>query len=260
MTTAIKIDSWRKFVKQVRSNNDNLLCRLEQFPHAILVGGCQRSGTTMLSDVIMQSDKIVNLSGIDKELTAALILSGNASAPLGDRYCFQTTYLNECYIEYWQYSGNQKLIWVIRNPFSVAYSLTRFSENFCLDELFTSCGHAFMDENDRRKFNRFGLWSVSRIRRACYAYNAKIAQIVSIMDKLGRDKVLVIDYDELVNNKEILLPKVFDFVDLPYKHEYGDMIHAKSIKKSNKLSERNRNLINSLCLPSYQKAKELVSV
>lgn len=260
MTDFLHIDSWKKFAKHIRPKNSRLLCQLEQFPDAILVGGCQRSGTTMLSEIIMQSNKVVDLTAVDKELNAALILSGNTPPPTNDgRYCFQTTYLNENYEEYWKYGSDQKLIWIIRKPLSVIYSLTRFSEKFCLDELFLSCGYALMEDNYQQRFNAFGLWAISRIRRACYSYNAKAAQAMAIMDQLGGERMLVIDYDELVNDKTTVLATVFDFIGLPFQDEYGDLIHKKSLKKSNKLSEQQQILVNSLCMPSYQRVRELIA-
>ena len=90
------------------------------FGGAILVTGCQRSGTTILSRIITRSDGMVDYwFGRDDELDAALILSGHVwHSPVG-RYCFQTTYLNECYEEYFQCDLNQKIIWMIRSPYSV---------------------------------------------------------------------------------------------------------------------------------------------
>jgi hypothetical protein len=41
--------------------------------------------------------------GSDNELDAALILSGRVAHEPQGRYCFQTTYLNECYSEYFEH-------------------------------------------------------------------------------------------------------------------------------------------------------------
>jgi hypothetical protein len=46
------ITSWRGFAKEVRSKQLKLLVNLENFPNSILVTGCQRSGGTILAQVI----------------------------------------------------------------------------------------------------------------------------------------------------------------------------------------------------------------
>jgi ligand-binding sensor domain-containing protein len=40
--------------------------------------------------------------GRDDELDAALILSGHVDHQQNGRYCFQTTYINECFREYFE--------------------------------------------------------------------------------------------------------------------------------------------------------------
>jgi hypothetical protein len=44
-------NTWPKFARSVRSKQDKLLSRLEEFPDSILIAGCQRSGTTMLARI-----------------------------------------------------------------------------------------------------------------------------------------------------------------------------------------------------------------
>ena len=50
MTEIIK--RWPQFEKKVRLRGVELLKRLDDFPDSILVTGCQRSGTTMLTKII----------------------------------------------------------------------------------------------------------------------------------------------------------------------------------------------------------------
>ena len=72
-----RIKTWRRFAREVRPKGCRLLSRLERFPKSVLVTGCQRSGTTMLSRIITQSEGMTNYwFGKDDELDAALILSG----------------------------------------------------------------------------------------------------------------------------------------------------------------------------------------
>jgi len=254
-----KIKSWKKFARLVRSNGCDLLSRIDEFPNSVLISGCQRSGGTMLSRIISSSDHIVNFSwGSDEELDAALILSGYVDMPIHGRFCFQTTYLNECYKEYYSHaSSSYKLVWLVRNPYSVVYSLLHNWSRFALNELFNGCGSTLLTREEKRKYERFGIMAISRLKRACYSYNAKVSQIFDIREKLGVNRVLVIEYDNLVRMKEKILPLIFNFVDLEYKDIYGSQIRTSSLMKADRLSTRERDLIAQFCVPVYEKAKLL---
>ena len=124
--TEKKINNWQQFTDFVRLSNRPLLEHLDDFNEPVLVTGCQRSGTTMLSQILTESAGMVNYGSDNSlELDGALILSGHSEhEPLPNgRYCFQTTYLDDFYHEYFDHQGRFKLIWVIRNPASVVYSL-----------------------------------------------------------------------------------------------------------------------------------------
>ena len=120
-----------------------------------------------------------------------------------------------------------------------------------------ACGMDHTPEHIIRRYNRFGLFSVSRLTRACMSYNAKISQIYSIIEKLGSDMVYVIDYDNLVKQKDILLPDLYDFIDLPFQNKYADAILSSSLNKADKLSARERQMIDELCMPVYEKLQAL---
>jgi hypothetical protein len=70
------ITSWQQFRQLTQSRGCRLLRRLGDFPRSILVAGCQRSGKTILSRIMTQSDGTVNCwFGTDGELAAELILT-----------------------------------------------------------------------------------------------------------------------------------------------------------------------------------------
>jgi hypothetical protein len=228
----------------VRTPGRRLLERLDDFPDSILVTGCQRSGTTMLARVITRSDGMRNFwFGRDDELDAALILSGYVEHDTTGRHCFQTTYLNERYPEYFGRSREHTVIWVLRNPYSVVHSLLyhwgRFSR-FAFNEL-------------------FGRWGLSRLLRACLSYNGKVSQLFALKEGLGTSRLLVLEYDELVKHKYELLPRVYAFIDLPFHDDYTERIHAKSVDKAASLSTHERATIERLCMPVYERARSLVS-
>ncbi len=257
-----EIGTWRKFARHVRSGGCHLLKNLGDFPNAVLVSGCQRSGTTMLARIIFKSEGMVDYwTGPDDELDAALILSGNKKgfsiAP--GRYCFQTTYLNECFHEYFQHKGGFRLIWVLRNPYSVIHSMLYNWSRFALNELFEACGAGYLEGDEKRRYERLGLIMVGRARRACLAYKGKTMQLFEIKRELG-DDVMVVDYDELVSDSAALFDQIYDFIDLPFKSQYISPINKKSIKKAERLPQRAHDMVSDICMPVYTQARSLLSV
>ena len=255
-----QITTWKKFARKVRSGGCNLLARLDEFPNSILVSGCQRSGTTMLSRLITQSEGMVNYwFGRDDELDAALILSGFVPHTPRGRYCFQTTYLNECVCEYYDHMKGHNIIWVLRNPFSVIHSMLHNWRNFALNELFEACGVHLLNEKEKRFYKWFGVWGISRLKQACLSYNGKVSQLFDLTRRLKRDAIIIVDYDSLVSKKNDILPLIYRFVDLTYKSKYAEMIHSESLRKSNLLSKREYAFIERMCMPIYNEAKKLVN-
>ena len=211
----IAIDTWKQFTSKIRSKGCNLLKTLDEFQGAVLVTGCQRSGTTMLARIITQSDGMTNYwVGSDDELDAALILAGVNPHLSSGRYCFQTTYVDECYREYFEHKGDYKIIWVLRNPFSVVYSLLYNWAPSALDGTFSKCAAQGLKGFDARLYKLIGHKSISRARRACELYKAKTLQLFELLDTFGTEKVFIVDYDELVLHKEIVLPKIFQYINL----------------------------------------------
>ncbi len=254
----MKIKTWKQFAKKVRSRGCNLLDKIENFQEPILVTGCQRSGTTILSRVITQSDGMVNFQfSKDDELDAALILAGQVSHKTLGRYCFQTTYVNECYEEYFSLKNDFKMIWVIRNPDSVIHSLIYNWRRWALNELFRACGAKLLDDRMAERYKRFGVIAVPPLLRACYSYLGKISQLYELNEALGPDILKVIDYDDLVLDKGIILKGIFDFINIPFKTEYTRLIHSKSINNKMRLKNNELNWIKEICLPAFGKAKTL---
>jgi hypothetical protein len=254
------ITTWPQFHQEVRLSGHRLLPRLKDFPNAILITGCQRSGTTMLTRIINLSDELTKYwFGPDEELDSALILSGYVDHRPEGRYCFQTTYVNRAYYEYYYQENQFKLIWVLRNPVSVIYSMLNNWHDFSLGVLFSLCGAPRLAGFDALRFRLIGEKGLSKLRRACWAYNGKVSQLFELMRNIEPDKLIVIDYDDLVINKESVLPKIYSSLDLGYKREYAERIHSKSVDKGKLFRQRDLALVYSLCEPIYKRAKEYVT-
>ena len=254
-----RIRTWKQFARNVRKDSPDLLCQLTLFHDAVLVTGCQRSGTTALASVISTSNGMLNHSvGEDDELTAALILSGELNVKHDGRYCFQTTYLNERYVDYYKHiNDHYKIIWVIRNPFSVIYSMLHNWGNFAFNELFISCGYPMLSDDDKKNYRYFGRLSISRVRRACMCYIGKCQQLLELDKKFGNEKILIVDYDDLVKEKDQFLTKIFKFINLPFEASYREKLHRKSVNKANRLTKKEVDTIEKYCVSVYRQVKNL---
>jgi hypothetical protein len=214
----------------------------------------------MLARIITRSAGMVNYwFGKDDELDAALILSGYVAHTPQGRYCFQTTYLDESYKEYYEHHGPFKIIWLIRNPYSVVTSLMYNWRSSALSGTFRKCGANQLDGMEKKIYSIGGARWISRPRQASFLYKAKTLQLLELVDKLGSDRIFVVDYDDLVLDSDTILKQIYSFVDLDYDPEYAKQIHRKSISKKSRLSEREKRIIRDIAEPVYQKAQLLRS-
>jgi hypothetical protein len=254
------ITTWLQFNSIVRKEGNNLLKRLSEFPNSILVTGCQRSGTTMVARIITQSDGMTNYwFSPDDELDAALILSGYVDhRPLG-RYCFQTTYVNNWCRENYLQLRKHKVLWVLRNPYSVVYSMLYNWKDVALVGLFKMCGISQLAGPDAWLYKLLGVRGVRKLQRACYIFNGKVSQLSLLRQNLGPDSLMVVDYDDLIARKEIVLPAIYQFINLKYRDEYSQKIHSKSRSKAKGLSKKERSTIKKMCEPLYLKTTELLT-
>ncbi len=259
MSRLSNIKSWEHFAEQVRKTELPLLRELDNYANSILVTGCQRSGTTMLARILAASDGVGSYKFTkDDELDAALILAGREDVERKNiRYCFQTTYVNECYPEYSNVKGKHKMIWVLRNPYSVIHSFLNNWGRFAFNELFRSCGMNFLSYNERSKLNLFGIWRIDKLHRACLSYNGKLKQIEELSTGLPNIDIMFVEYDELVQNKNVILQEIYDFVGLEYKSAYGDVIREKSINKADSMNDSDKKIIASMCDKAYENACRL---
>jgi hypothetical protein len=247
--------TWQRFHSGVRKPGMPFLKNLSHYPQSVLVAGCQRSGTTMLTRLIAASPGFSRLALTrDDELDAALALAGIIDLPRERRYCFQTTYLNERCREYQLLGPQHRLIWVLRNPFSVVYSMLHNWQRFGLNELYEGCG---IDDASPARMRRTALpWPLgpSQIEKACLAYRGKVAQTLALRDLVQPGQLLIIDYDALVAAPDTLLPRIFAFVGAPYEASFAKGIRRDSVKKADRLSRRSRGLIETLALPTYRQS------
>jgi len=254
-----RITKWAQFERNVRRRQDDLLRELPRYPDAILVAGCQRSGTTAVTRIIRSAIGMPDLHiTTDDELDAALILSGRHESTHSGRHCFQTTYLNDSVDEYFRHD-NYRLVWLLRRPAAVVQSMLRNWKYGALVRLFQRCGSTRLDSRELARFKYLGALGFTRLRMACLSYNAKTAQIHELAARLPGSQLLVIDYDDLVEDRDRVLPALLAFCGVAYDESYAKVLR-RSGKSQRKLLGRNAyDIIDRTCMGEYERARTCLS-
>lgn len=253
------IDSWAEFHRVVKRPGRALLARLGDYVDSVLVAGCQRSGTTALTRLLKRSEVLADYGfGPDDELDGALLLAGYVNRFTSGRHCFQTTYLNDHFPEYYDHE-RFKLVWLLREPASVVYSMLHNWRRSALDRLYEACGRGVAESFERRSSSLTPLLGLSRLDKACASYVAKTEQTAVLKERLGA-KIMIVDYDDLVVNKAVLLPQIFDFVGLEFKPELLGHLHAKSVHRGKRLSDREARRVEETCRAVYERNRRLTTI
>jgi len=253
------IRSWAAFHAIVKQPNRPLLAKLDEYSDAILVAGCQRSGTTALARLLKRADGMIDHAfGHDDELDGALLLAGYATRGTEGRHCFQTTYLNDRFREYFDHR-DFRLIWMLREPRSVVYSMLNNWKRGALNRLFDACGADVLAQADPAPSMSHTWLGPSRLAKACSSYVAKTAQTAELRERLG-DRISIVDYDELVARKQELLPELCEFVGLEYDARLGDALHARSVAKREQLGARDADYVDRFCSAVYADALALRTI
>ena len=255
-----QISNWTQFERQVRRSGAPLLAELDRFPDALLIAGCQHSGTAAVTRLLRSAGAMptFNLTR-DDELDAALILSGRLEYSTDERACFQTTYLNDHVHEYFDHCGF-RLVWIIRPPEPVVRSMLYNWKRGALNRLFRTCGSTLLNEEQTRRYKRFGNLAFDRLTKACLSYNAKNMQIQILAERIPPHRLKVIEYESLVTNQRGRLADLLAFCGVangaPPEHE----LHTRGLRKPNGFSMKQRARIAALCDPLFQRAQRYLAV
>ncbi len=248
------VRSWAQFERKVRRSRPKLLHRLDDYETPILVAGCQRSGTTvvtrMLRDALGMPDTAATS---DDELDAALILAGSIDHPYRGRCVFQTTYVNDAIDEYFEHD-NYRLVWILRHPHAVVQSMLFNWRRGALRRLFRHCGSQRLPADRLQLLDRYGTLPFSRLDMACYSYAAKTAQTHELIEHLDNSRLLIIDYDDLLNRPADLTAEILRFSGLPVDNTLGDRLKRSKKSKKERLSTADKARVDELCLAEYREA------
>jgi len=253
--------SWKRFNKNIATGRRPLLQELRRFPDAVLVAGCQRSGTTAVTRVLTNSPGFTNFRITqDNELDAALILSGEIQYAEPGRHCFQTTYLNDSYREYLTSGSTFQLIWILRNPLSVVYSMLYHWRVFALEDLYRRCGAPVAKPYFLRTAQGVTREGPSQLEKACFSYVGKSIQVRDLASSLPKHRLMIIDYDELCLAPDMILPNVFQFVGVEFNLGYADSLNSSSLNKASHLTTAEESLVSDICVGAYDEAMSYKSV
>ena len=191
--------------------------------------------------------------GHDDELDGAVLLAGHATRETEGRHCFQTTYLNDRFREYFEHGGF-RLIWMLREPRSVVYSMLNNWKRGALNRLFDACGAEVLAQAGRTRRRSAARGSGPRAsRRPARPTSAKTAQTFELCERLG-SRIAVVDYDELVAKKHELLPKLCEFAGVAYDTRLADALHDRSVGKRDRLGARDAEHVDRFCAGVYERA------
>ena len=219
-----------------------LLDRLDEFPNALLIAGCDWSATTAVTRLFKRLSCFADSSwGHDDELDGALLLAGLRSRQSLARHCFQTTYLRERWHEYFEHEGF-RLVWIVREPRAAVHSLLGNRQKQLPRR--TALGLAGKSAEGH---------AASRLERACAAYVASIRQTLELKQRLG-SRVAIVDYDELARNRERLLPALCRFASVDCDTALLRHLHGKSVRKG-ALASWEAMVIDELASPAYRHAR-----
>lgn len=253
-----RVDSWQQFHDIVKPGRA-LLARLDDYGGSILVAGCQRSGTTAVTRLLKRAQGIADARfSSDDELDGALLLAGYVETSSSGKHCFQTTYLNDRFTEYFEHE-HFKLVWVLREPAAVVRSMLRNWKRDALNRLFYACGRFHLEALPPERSTLDCWLGLSRLDKACVSYVAKTKQAFTLHRELG-ERMLIVDYDDLMLGKEALVPRICRFADLPYSPEMLTHLHGKSVANGKRLLRREAERVEAVCLPVYRRAMRLCAL
>jgi hypothetical protein len=186
------------------------------------------------------------------------LLAGQVGCRVRGRYCFQTTYLNDRIDEYFEHD-RFRLIWIIREPMAVVYSMLHNWKYGALRRLYDACGRPQLTgiPGDR---NPLPQWlGPSRLTMACASYVGKAKQTFLLSERLG-ERMMIVDYDEMVLHKDQLLPRIFNFAGVEPTAVSFDRIHNRSVGKGKRFSRRAADRIAQACEPVYRETLRLRTI
>lgn len=233
------ITSWSELYAAVA--DQPLLAKLDDYPDALLIAGCDRSAVTAITHLFKRLPGFADTSwSHNDELDGALMLAGLRPRGAAGRSCFQTTYLGERYREYLAHE-QFKLVWIVREPRAAVRSLL------------SSRDRGWAPWPAHRVAGKPEGRGASRLEKACTAYITSVRQTLELKERLG-ERMAVIDYDELSADRNRLLPALCRFASVGCNASLLRHLHGKSVRKGT-LASFEAAIVDQLAMPVYRRAR-----
>jgi hypothetical protein len=234
------ITSWAAFYAAMA--DQPLLGKLDAFPDALLIAGCDWSATTAITRLFKRLPCFFDASwSHDDELDGALLLAGLRDRRSLGRHCFQTTYIRGGYHEYFEHD-DYRLVWIVREPRAAVRSLLCNRQKTLPRR--TALGLPGKSESGQ---------AASRLERACATYVSSIQQTLELKAHLG-ERMAVVDYDELAADRERVLPALCRFASVGCEPRLLRRLPGKSVRKGG-LASWQAAIVDQLALPGYRRAR-----
>ncbi len=143
---------------------------------------------------------------------------------------------------------------MLREPHSVVYSMLYNWRRDALKRLFQACGIEQLHAARAAGSAIRGWPGPSRFEMACAAYVSKTLQTLELVAGLSHDRLLVVDYDDLVLRRSVLVPRIFEFAGVPYDEDSATRLHARSITRRSRFTRARALHIDRVCGAVYERA------
>jgi hypothetical protein len=234
------ITSWHDYYAAL-GERPRLAC-LDDYADALLIAGCDWPAVTAITRLFKRLPGFADSSWEhDDELDGALLLGGLQEGPTDGRHCFQTSFVRERYREYFAHDG-YRLVWIVREPRAAVRSLLGVRQRALPRR--TALGLAPKSAAGQ---------GASRLEKACATYVATIRQTIELKDQL-RERMAVVDYDELARDRARLLPALCRFAAVACDSRALRHLHGKSVRPP-ALATWEASIIDELALPAYRRAR-----
>lgn len=247
---------WMYFNEWLAPRQKVLLTGLSIYTDPILVTGCQRSGTTIVTRLVRECDDVAAFPDCkDDELFGARVLAGLASYPAEHkRVCFQSTYLNDRYSEYFRQQKPFSLVWLLRNPYDVVGSMVYNWKRYPLYDLFRKCGleAARSFKAVPRSTSRAG--ALSAVEKASFSYVGKLRQLDDVIKNQSKNtmcKLIIAEYEAIAGDPVNAVRDLFSFLSLEFEDRVVSKFSGSKLAGGGRLSASEMQTVQTICEQPY---------
>jgi hypothetical protein len=244
----------------------SLLKKLHLFPGAVLVGGCQRSGTSIAARCLSYCGAVRVVPDdlhSHLEINSFALLSGYSPVtPQEGRYVFQVTYLDHDYVELMISEEQFSLIWCLRNPFDVVRSMLHNWWDTAIYGTLENCGYTALSPEQLKQFKQWGSFEqwdrslISRVQAACAVYLSKLNHAYTLKEffKQSRNSLHFLQFERFIQAPEHTLHELCDHLSLQYSQSAVEVISPDKSSRLPELTGEEHSVVESLCRAPYERA------